>query len=143
MARIRSADTKPERIVRSWLHGAGLRFRLHAGDLPGRPDIVLPRFLTAVFVHGCFWHQHRGCRHASLPKTRRAYWQAKFEANRARDRRAVRALRRLGWRVVTVWECELSRREDVARRLTLRFSSVLAARRRPQSAAAARTSAGL
>jgi DNA mismatch endonuclease (patch repair protein) len=106
MARIRGTDTGPERAVRSELHRAGFRFRLHAARLPGRPDIVLPKHRVVVFVHGCFWHRH-DCRLSSTPATRRAFWTAKFAANVARDRRSARALRRLGWRVLTVWECSL------------------------------------
>ena len=106
MARIRGKDTKPEVFVRSALHRAGFRFRLYARGLPGRPDIVLPRHGVVIFVHGCFWHRH-GCALASEPATRRRFWQAKFEANMARDRRNARALRKLGWRVLTGWECAL------------------------------------
>lgn len=106
MARIRGTNTKPEVLVRSALHRAGFRFRLHGAALPGRPDIVLPRHRTVVFVHGCFWHRH-GCRLSSEPATRRAFWREKFARNRARDQRTARALRNLGWRVVTVWECSL------------------------------------
>ena len=106
MARIRGKDTKPEVFVRSALHRAGFRFRLYARGLPGRPDIVLPRHGVVIFVHGCFWHRH-GCALASEPATRRRFWQAKFEANMARDPRNARALRKLGWRVLTVWECAL------------------------------------
>ncbi len=106
MARIRGTNTKPELLVRSALHRAGFRFRLHARRLPGRPDVVLTKHRVAIFVHGCFWHRH-GCSLASMPSTRRAFWEAKFAANVARDRRTARALRRLGWRVLTVWECSL------------------------------------
>ncbi|MEY3027033.1 MAG: hypothetical protein RLZZ238_1930 [Planctomycetota bacterium] len=106
MARIRGTNTKPEVLVRSALHRAGFRFRLHGRGLPGRPDIVLPKHRTVVFVHGCFWHRH-GCTLSSEPRTRRAFWRAKFDANVERDRRNARALRRLGWRVLTVWECSL------------------------------------
>ena len=106
MSRIRGRDTQPELAVRSALHRAGYRFRLHRKDLPGRPDIVLPKHRTVVFVHGCFWHRHKGCRFAYTPKSRVAFWQKKFDDNVERDRRNVRALRALGWRVVTVWECQ-------------------------------------
>jgi DNA mismatch endonuclease (patch repair protein) len=107
MSRIRGKDTAPELAVRSLLHRMGFRFRLHRRDLPGTPDIVLPRHATVVFVHGCFWHRHAGCKGATTPKTRRAFWRAKFEANVERDRRNRRDLRKLGWKVLTVWECQI------------------------------------
>lgn len=107
MSRIRGRDTLPERAVRSALHRAGYRFRLHRKDLPGRPDIVLPKHSIVVFVHGCFWHRHPGCRFAYTPKSRITFWQQKFDGNVERDRRNVRALRALGWRVITVWECQI------------------------------------
>lgn len=106
MSRIRSRDTVPELLVRSALHRAGYRFRLHSKDLPGRPDIVLPKYHTVVFVHGCFWHRHKGCRFAYTPKSRVAFWNNKFRSNIERDRRKSKALRKLGWRVITVWECQ-------------------------------------
>lgn len=106
MARIRGKNTKPEVLVRSALHRAGFRFRIHGAALPGRPDVVLPRHRTVVFVHGCFWHRH-GCALSGEPATRRAFWRDKFARNTERDRRNTRALRRLGWRVLTVWECSL------------------------------------
>jgi len=106
MARIRGTNTKPELLVRSALHRAGLRFRLHARGLPGRPDIVLARHRVVIFVHGCFWHRH-GCALSGEPRTRRGFWLGKFDRNVARDARNARALRRLGWRVLTVWECAL------------------------------------
>jgi DNA mismatch endonuclease, patch repair protein len=113
MAAIRSRNTKPEVRVRQVLHGMGLRFRLHRKDLPGRPDIVLPKFRTAIFVHGCFWHCHR-CKYGSVvPATRPEFWAAKRGGNVARDRRNRTALRRLGWRVVVLWECEV-RTEEAA-----------------------------
>lgn len=107
MAAIRSANTKPEISVRSALHALGFRFRLHRKDLPGKPDIVLPKFRTALFVHGCFWHCHR-CKYGSVvPATRAEFWAAKRGGNVARDRAKARALRKLGWRVITLWECEV------------------------------------
>jgi DNA mismatch endonuclease (patch repair protein) len=110
MAGIRGRDTTPERIVRSHLHRAGLRFALHDSRLSGRPDIVLPKWGAVVFVHGCYWHRHRGCRFATTPSTRVEFWNRKFAENVARDRRNVRALRRDGWRVFVVWECRTSPR---------------------------------
>ena len=107
MAAIRGKDTKPEVIVRSFLHRLGFRFRLHGRDLPGRPDIVLPKYRTVVEVRGCFWHRHEGCPFAYTPKSNREFWESKLNGNRERDRRNLRDLARLGWRVIEVWECEL------------------------------------
>lgn len=118
MARIKGRDTAPERAVRSMLHGLGYRFRLHRSDLPGKPDIVLPRYRTLIFVHGCFWHRHRDCRFAYLPATRRSFWQKKFDQNISRDRNALRQLKKRGWRVVVVWECQLRSLRRVSNRLS-------------------------
>jgi DNA mismatch endonuclease (patch repair protein) len=107
MSRIKGKDTGPEKIVRSLLHRMGYRFRLHVKDLPGRPDIVLPRYRTVVFVHGCFWHRHRGCKNCTTPSKNRAFWVEKLEGNAARDLRNRAALRLAGWRVVVVWECRV------------------------------------
>ena len=109
MSGIRGANTQPERHVRSALHRAGLRFRINSRKLPGRPDIVLPKYRAVVFVHGCFWHRHNGCRYATSPSTNRDFWAKKFDGNVKRDSRNSRALRRLGWRVYTVWECDIRR----------------------------------
>lgn len=106
MSRIRGRDTKPEKVVRSLLHRMGYRFRLHGKKLPGRPDLVLPRHRTVIFVHGCFWHRHKGCKNCTTPTNRREWWLAKLEGNAARDKAHRRALQKLGWRVVVVWECE-------------------------------------
>jgi DNA mismatch endonuclease (patch repair protein) len=108
MAGIRGVHTKPERIVRSFLHRAGLRFRLHARDLPGRPDIVLPKHRAVVEVRGCFWHRHPGCRYATTPASNAAFWKSKFEENVRRDRRNRRSLRQAGWRVFVIWECQVA-----------------------------------
>lgn len=112
MSRIKGSDTKPEKILRSALHRAGFRFRLHHPKLPGRPDIVLPKYQTAVFVHGCYWHRHANCPKTTTPKTRTDFWQAKFDGTVERDRRNVDKLTRLGWHVITVWECELEKNPD-------------------------------
>lgn len=117
MSRIRGRDTKPEKVVRSMLHRMGYRFRLHRRDLPGRPDIVLPKYRTVIFVHGCFWHRHGGCLFAYTPKSRREFWQQKFRANRLRDRRSDAALTRLGWRVLVIWECETQGAKALAVRM--------------------------
>jgi len=106
MAAIRGKDTKPELLVRSWLHRNGLRFRLHAKDLPGRPDVVLAKRRTVVLVHGCFWHSH-GCANSVVPLTRQEFWVHKLASNKERDRKNEIALQALGWRVAVVWECEL------------------------------------
>ena len=119
MAAIRSKHTRPEMAVRSSLHRSGFRFRLHRSDLPGNPDIVLPRLRTVVFVHGCFWHGHR-CRRAHLPKTNTAYWLPKIERNRARFRQTKRLLRKGGWDVKVIHECTL---EKETRNLLYELSS--------------------
>lgn len=121
MSRIRGRDTSPERTLRSALHRLGFRFRLNS-RLPGRPDIVLPRYKTVVFVHGCFWHRHTACPLTYTPKSNVDFWRRKFDANVARDRLVRGQLRRSGWRVVTVWECELRRRSD---RVAARVASLL------------------
>ncbi|MFC1575529.1 very short patch repair endonuclease [Gemmatimonadota bacterium] len=108
MARVRSRDTGPEITVRQLLHSAGFRFRLHRMDLPGTPDIVLPKYRTVVFVNGCFWHGHSGCRRSSLPSTNREFWKRKIHRNKERDASVVSKLRAIGWKVVIVWECEIA-----------------------------------
>lgn len=111
MAGIRGRDTLPEMRVRRFLHAAGLRFRLHSRRLPGRPDVVLPRYKAAVFVHGCFWHRHPGCPYATTPSTRETFWSSKFEANVARDARNANDARVAGWTPLVIWECETAREE--------------------------------
>ena len=106
MSRVRSKDTSPEIRVRSQMHRAGYRYRLHVGDMPGKPDIVMPRYRTVVFVNGCFWHRHLGCRRASTPKTNTPFWERKFASNVARDREVRDTLQRDGWTVLVVWECQ-------------------------------------
>lgn len=117
MSRVRSKDTKPEIFVRRLLHSDGYRFRLHKAGLPGKPDIVLAKYKTVVFVHGCFWHSHSGCSDATTPKTRTEFWTKKLEDNVSRDKRNTVALRNLGWNVVVVWECELKNAERLLKRL--------------------------
>jgi DNA mismatch endonuclease (patch repair protein) len=114
MSRIRGRDTKPEMIVRKALNARGYRFRLHRRDLPGRPDLVLPKWQTAIFVHGCFWHRH-DCRYFKMPETREDFWQKKIARNVERDRAAQAALGASGWRTLTIWECALRGKD----RLTL------------------------
>lgn len=110
MANIRGRDTKPEVMVRRMLHKRGFRFLLHDKRLPGRPDIVLPKYRAAIFVHGCFWHRHEGCRFCTTPATRPSFWRDKFESNVARDAKHVELLLASGWRVATIWECALKER---------------------------------
>ena len=117
MSGIRDKNTKPELLVRSLLHSMGYRFRLHRRDLPGNPDIVLPRHGVCIFVHGCFWHLHSKCKDARIPKTRTEWWRKKLEGNAARDNRHTAALRRHGWRVITVWECQTEKPERLVSRL--------------------------
>jgi len=117
MSRIRGKDTSPERAVRSLLHRLGFRFRLHQRSLPGTPDIVLSRYRTAIFVHGCFWHRHKNCRFAYSPKSRRAFWTAKFRNNQQRDARSLSQLESAGWHVLIVWECELRCTDQLSKRL--------------------------
>lgn len=114
MSGIRGQNTKPEIAVRRTLHAAGFRFRLHDRSLPGRPDLVLRKWRTAVLVHGCFWHGHRGCRYFRWPSTRRDFWRDKIGKNMERDQRDVNRLLALGWRVAVVWECALRDEEDIA-----------------------------
>jgi DNA mismatch endonuclease (patch repair protein) len=117
MGKIRAKNTTPELAVRRFLFKHGFRFQLHRADLPGKPDIVLPKYETIFLVHGCFWHRHTNCRLYRLPRSNRSYWRLKAQRNIRRDRHTLKALRRLGWRVITVWECQLraSRRERVMR----------------------------
>ena len=110
-------DTRPELRVRRALHSMGYRFRLHRKDLPGTPDIVLPKYRTCIFVHGCFWHRHEGCKKATTPKSNESFWQEKFARNVLRDEENRRALEALGWNVVIVWECETERAETLFKTL--------------------------
>nr|WP_309504626.1 very short patch repair endonuclease [uncultured Roseovarius sp.] len=107
MAGIRGKDTKPELALRRALHARGFRYRLHAKDIIGSPDLVFPKYHAVVFVHGCYWHRHKGCRFATSPSTRPEFWESKFEANVRRDKRVQTQLMESGWRVATVWECAL------------------------------------
>lgn len=108
MSRIRSKDTKPEMIVRKFLHAKGFRYRLHVKDLPGKPDIVLPKYKTVIFVHGCFWHGHEGCRYAKVPENNREYWSPKLQYNIEKDNKSIAALKDLGWKTIILWTCTLN-----------------------------------
>ncbi len=117
MSRIRAKNTRPEIFVRSLLHRTGYRFRLHVKSLPGKPDIVLPKYKTVIFVHGCFWHRHPNCKYAYTPKSRIDFWQRKFKQNVERHVSVTNELKKLGWRVIVVWECEISNTAKLAKRL--------------------------
>jgi len=117
MSGIRGKDTKPEMLVRRFLHAHGYRYRLHRKDLPGKPDIVLSRLRVCIFINGCFWHHHSGCRYAVLPKSRAEFWKAKLLANAERDRQAIQYLNEEGWRTLVVWECELRKSEGALENL--------------------------
>jgi DNA mismatch endonuclease (patch repair protein) len=119
MARVKSRDTKPEMEVRRLVYGMGYRYRLYGANLPGKPDIVFRRMAKVIFVHGCFWHRHPklNCTLSRLPKSRLDFWLPKLDANRLRDTRNVRRLREIGWRVLTIWECELKRRDVLERKI--------------------------
>lgn len=107
MSRIKGKDTKPEMLVRKFLFAQGFRYRLHVKKLPGKPDIVLPKYKTVIFIHGCFWHGHKGCRYFVVPKTRTEWWINKIERNKQNDKIAIKALKKAQWDVITIWECEL------------------------------------
>lgn len=123
MSRVKAKDTSAELRVRKVVHSLGLRYRLHRRDLPGNPDLVFPKHRAVIFVHGCFWHRHPGCKRASTPKSQVRYWQDKFDRNVARDRQAVADLRELGWRVMVIWECQTKTNEAVMRRVNALFRS--------------------
>ena len=117
MSRVRSKDTKPEMLVRSLIHKMGYRYRLHARDLPGKPDIVLPSRGKIIFVHGCFWHRHGTCKNTRWPKSKLDFWKPKLEANHNRDKAVRRSLRGMGWKLMVVWECQLANAAKVVIRL--------------------------
>lgn len=109
MSRIKGKNTKPEILLRKELFKRGFRYKIHDEKLPGKPDIVLPKYRTVIFVHGCFWHGHDGCRYYTVPKTRTEWWQIKISGNIARDEKVIYDIERLGWKVLTVWECMLKK----------------------------------
>jgi DNA mismatch endonuclease, patch repair protein len=117
MSRVSSKDTKPEKIVRSFLHRSGFRFRLHMLNLPGKPDLVLAKYKTVIFVHGCFWHRHKDCKKATTPRSRKGFWEEKFRRNVIRDKENCQTLRRNGWKILVVWECELTNAQKRSKRL--------------------------
>ena len=121
MSRIRSKDTKPELIIRKILHNLGLRFRLHKKDMPGNPDLIFSRYNSVIFVHGCFWHQHKNCIDGRLPATRTEWWKNKFNKTKLRDKKNIKGLKKLGWRVLVIWECEIERKPDKTVKKVLSF----------------------
>jgi DNA mismatch endonuclease (patch repair protein) len=125
MSQVKNQDTKPELRVRSALHRLGYRFRLHQKDLPGTPDIVLPRYKKIILVHGCFWHRHPSCKFAYMPKSNVNFWQEKFQANLVRDKNTIKALEDQGWFVVIIWECETIDLNQLTARINLIFSDPL------------------
>jgi DNA mismatch endonuclease (patch repair protein) len=126
MSRVKSRDTAPEMAVRGAAHRIGLRFRLHRRDLPGRPDLIFPRYRLAVFVHGCYWHRHPNCKKASSPSTNVAFWEAKLKDNVARDKAALNELVRLGWQTLVIWECETKEPQKLNIRLSTYFDRLRA-----------------
>ena len=124
MAAVKGKDTKPEMIVRKYLFSRGLRFRVQVRKLPGTPDIVLPKYKTAIFVNGCFWHGHEGCKYFRLPKSNVEFWKEKIERNIERDRESMQALLDLGWKVIRVWECELRNKENREEALNKIYTSI-------------------
>lgn len=117
MRKVRSKDTGPEMAVRSLVHSLGFRFRLHRANLPGKPDLVFPSLRKVIFVHGCFWHHHKSCREATIPSSRRDYWEVKLIRNAERDRKHLADLRKLGWKSLVVWECEIKKIRQVEAKL--------------------------
>ena len=123
MSRIKGKNTRPERIVRSMIHEMGFRFRLHSKELPGKPDIVLKKHKTVIFVHGCFWHRHRNCRKSTVPKTNTETWIAKFRENQKRDALNEKKISELGWRLIKIWECETENTNALRKRINECFRS--------------------
>lgn len=113
MSMIKGKDTKPEIIVRKFLHSKGFRYRLHRKDLPGKPDIVLPKYRTVIFINGCFWHGHKNCKYFVIPKTRTEFWLNKINGNVNNDKRKVRVLRNNNWKVIVLWECQLRQKKNL------------------------------
>ena len=123
MQQIKGKHTKPELLVRKYLHAQGFRYKLHDNSLPGKPDLVLLKYKTVIFIHGCFWHGHNNCRYFTIPKTRTEWWTEKIAKNKANDQKAVKQLKKEGWNVITVWECKLkpSKLEQTLELLTRKF----------------------
>lgn len=124
MSLIRSKETKPEVFARSILHRLGFRFRKHVRQLPGKPDIILPKYKTAIFVHGCFWHQHKGCKRATIPKSNIDYWIPKLKGNVERDKQHRKNLEELGWNVAVIWECETKKADELIEKIKTIFAVI-------------------
>ena len=126
MSRIKGKNTKPEMLVRKFLHANGFRYKLHDKKLPGKPDIVLPKYRTVIFVHGCFWHGHKNCRYFVIPKTRTKWWTDKIDRNKVNDEKAVKALRKDGWKVINIWECglKISHREKILSKILNKLAKI-------------------
>ena len=124
MSRIKGKDTKPEMLVRKFLFAHGYRYKLHDKKLPGKPDIVLPRYHTVIFVHGCFWHGHKNCKYFTIPKTRTAWWKIKIEHNNLNDKKNIKLLKKDNWKVIEIWECHLKKdiRENSLNKLVVKVS---------------------
>lgn len=131
MAAVRGKNTTPELKVRKMLHALGFRYRLYRKDLPGQPDIIFPKYRVCIFVHGCFWHQHPGCKRSSRPSSNEEFWTGKLDKNVARDDRNRRALRKLGWRVAVIWECETKDPEHLSKRIAKIFPEVVGLNKTP------------
>lgn len=125
MSAVKSQDTKPEIIVRKYLFAKGFRFRKNVSAMPGKPDIVLPKYRTVVFVHGCFWHGHKGCRHADLPKSNFEYWREKIHKNITRDQKAISELSMAGWTVLIIWECEINKTPKSIKKLDFLYRALV------------------
>jgi len=120
MSRIKAKDTKPEMLVRRFLHGKGFRYKLHDKTLPGKPDLVLPKYKTIIFIHGCFWHGHTSCKYFVVPKTRTKFWVTKINGNKANDAKAIKTLKKAGWKIIIIWTCHLK-----AKKLAKTFSKLI------------------
>jgi DNA mismatch endonuclease (patch repair protein) len=126
MSKIRGKNTKPELLLRSQLFKQGFRFRIHRKNLPGKPDVVLPKYKTVIFVHGCFWHYHKDCKEGRIPSTNSTFWKNKLQGNVAKDKANVKELEKMGWQVITIWECEIERNlMNVVKRLNLKKRSAI------------------
>lgn len=128
MSSVRQQDTKPEKLVRSFLHRLGFRFRKNVSSLAGKPDVVLPKYRTVIFVNGCFWHGHKDCKKAVLPTTRREFWEQKISSNVSRDARNIELLQQEGWRVITIWQCQLKNQKEALETLNKTVISLLTLR---------------